>query len=363
MAIPRIDDLDPRIAESLGYLGKTPAWTCVADNRFCYFLYVPRNYHTREQVELIVLIHHSDRNASEIRTHFAPFADKHACIILAPLFPIRADDPQDSQGYKQLASGDVRYDQIVLSMVDEVKARFSRARVDRFYLYGFSGGAQFVHRFAYLYPARLKALACGAPGSQTLPDDSLPYPAGVKDLEQVFGVAMQWEQVRAVPTIFIVGEADTDTFYLTARGRTLDPSIQNGRLGATTRLSESWLAAGANCHLQTVPGRSTWRLRFWTMSCRFSRSAGSSNLEAWSGVMRLFNARKIRYEGVLVVRIGAYWRENKMNDIPLWLVCVIYLLIRQLVYLVSALQSHSPWCMFFCGRILKSTNLPTRLRI
>lgn len=256
MSIQSVENIDPRVAQSLGYLGNTPAWTCITDNRFCYFLYVPKSYYTLKRLGLLVLIHQSRRNASEIRAPFVPFAEEHSCIILAPLFPIRPNDPQDSAGYKLLQGNDVRYDKVVLSMIDEVSARYTRVDVSRFFLFGFSGGAQFVHRFAYLYPQRLKALACGAPGSQTLLDEARPWPQGVSDLEQIFGLPLQWNELSKVPTIFVVGDADTDTFYATARGRTLDPSIQNGRYGATVRLEENWRAAGATCHLHVVPGAS-----------------------------------------------------------------------------------------------------------
>jgi pimeloyl-ACP methyl ester carboxylesterase len=141
-------------------------------------------------------------------------------------------------------------------MAEEVRARYNRVDSERFFLFGFSGGAQFVHRFAYLYPQRLKGIACGAPGSQTLPDDTRLYPEGVKDMQQVFGLPMQRQQLCLVPTMFIVGDTDTDTFYATARGRPLDSSIKNGRFGATARLEEAWRAAGVDCYLHVVPGAS-----------------------------------------------------------------------------------------------------------
>ncbi|KAJ5223349.1 hypothetical protein N7468_007891 [Penicillium chermesinum] len=254
MEVPSIDRFDPAVAESLGYLNRTPCFTS-RSSPFSYFLYVPPNYHDLERLNLMVLIHQSSRNASEIRDEgFTFFARKHSYIILAPLFPIEPDDPQDRNGYKQLVSGDTRYDKIVLAMVEEVKARYNRVDIDRFLLWGFSGGGQYVHRFAYLYPERLKAIAIGAPGSQTLPDTSKPYPNGVSDLESVFGLAIQWERLCPIPAMFIVGDCDTDTFYATARGRPLSPSVENGRYGGVVRLEENWRHNGAKCHLQVVPG-------------------------------------------------------------------------------------------------------------
>ncbi|KAJ5159573.1 uncharacterized protein N7482_006577 [Penicillium canariense] len=249
-----VDNMSPRVALSLGYLGNTPAWTSIADTRMCYFLYVPQNYHALKRLQLIVLIHSSYRTASELRTHFAEFAEKYSCLVLAPLFPVRPDDPKDCRGYKKLKDGDIRYDKIVLSMAEEVQARYKKVDIDRFLMFGFSGGGQFVHRFAYLHPQRLRAIACCAPGSQTLPDETRSFPEGVKDLQEVFGISIQWEVLRRVPAMFIVGGDDTDTFYVTARGRTLDPEVQNGRVGATVRLEKYWREAGAQSHLLVVPG-------------------------------------------------------------------------------------------------------------
>ncbi|KAJ6095984.1 hypothetical protein N7486_006730 [Penicillium sp. IBT 16267x] len=250
-----VDSLDPCIAHELGYLGNTPAWFCAANDRFSYYLYVPRNYYKLNSLSLMVLIHSSSRNAPELCKEFSEFAEKISCIILAPLFPLERDDPYNSEGYKIIKYDNLRCDQILLSMADEVGARYRRLDIERFLIFGFSGGAQFVHRFAYLYPHRLRAIACGAPGSQTLPDVTRPYPDGVKDMEQIFGLKMQWRQLCLIPTVFIVGDADTDTFYATARGRVEDPT-KLGRYGLTVRLEKAWRAAGANCYLHVVPGAS-----------------------------------------------------------------------------------------------------------
>ena len=45
---------------------------------------------------------------------------------------------------------------------------------------GFSGGAQFAHRFAWLYPTQVGRLCLVAPGWWTFPDTSGSYPFGIK---------------------------------------------------------------------------------------------------------------------------------------------------------------------------------------
>ncbi|KAJ5256924.1 hypothetical protein N7478_013028 [Penicillium angulare] len=201
----------------------------------------------------MVLIHSSQRNAPEMRKTFAPFAKKHSYMILSPLFPVETGDFQDTAGYKVLKSGEIRYDLVLLSMVEEVYMRYTELDVNRFLLFGFSGGGQFVHRFAYLYTERLKAVVCGAPGSKTFPDDTKPYPQGVKDLERVFGLRMQWKQLCTAPTLFIVGDAHTSILYTKARGKWIEVA-EEGRYGGIVRLEAAWRTAGARCKLNVVPG-------------------------------------------------------------------------------------------------------------
>ncbi len=68
----------------------------------------------------------------------------------------------NADGYKYLSEPCIRYDDILLDMVAEVKERWGLAG-DRFGLFGFSGGAQFVNRFLLLRPRSLWAASIGAP--------------------------------------------------------------------------------------------------------------------------------------------------------------------------------------------------------
>jgi pimeloyl-ACP methyl ester carboxylesterase len=49
---------------------------------------------------------------------------------------------------------------------------------DKFFLFGFSGGGQFVHRYAMFHPDRIERAVAGSAGWYTWPDPSLPYPIG-----------------------------------------------------------------------------------------------------------------------------------------------------------------------------------------
>ncbi|KAK4501150.1 hypothetical protein PRZ48_006956 [Zasmidium cellare] len=245
--ITPIDKLSPDVAKELGLLGCVPALSCLSDPRFTYYLYAPSTYYrpTTTPPRLLVLIHHSMRNAYALREAFQAFAQEHNLFLICPLFPIGFLDPSDTDNYKNLQYRGIRYDHVLLSIIDEVKARYPRVTIDTFGLYGFSGGAQFVHRFAYLHGKRLWGLVVAAPGSQTPWDHTCDYPAGVRDLQAVFeGTEGDWEwPLRRLPTAFMCGAQDTDTSWAKLRGRATP--AEGGRLAAARRLRESWIAQGA----------------------------------------------------------------------------------------------------------------------
>src|SRR5690606_36431149 len=50
---------------------------------------------------------------------FSSFGKWHHCIILVPLFPIGVCGDDYRDGYKDMAEKDIRYDQVLLHMVEE----------------------------------------------------------------------------------------------------------------------------------------------------------------------------------------------------------------------------------------------------
>jgi pimeloyl-ACP methyl ester carboxylesterase len=188
-----------------------------------------------------------------LRERFMPLAERRGCAVICPLFPTGLDDPNDTNNYKLIKYGDFRYDDILLRIVDEVQMRYPRVNTGSFLLWGFSGGGQFVHRFAYLHPERLLGVAIGAPGTITLLDHESDFPHGISNFSAVFGVTVNLDALRRVPTLFLAGDADTGRFHAVARGRTV-PTGYRGRYGDTIQLEASWSAAGMQCHFVAVPG-------------------------------------------------------------------------------------------------------------
>ena len=173
-----------------------------ADPRFSYCLYVPDAIR-----QICVYVHGTYRDAAFYRDHLSDFAIRNRVLLICPLFPAGLIDPDDVDNYKQLLFRGIRFDLILLDMLEEIRERYDVAD-DRFMLGGFSGGAQFAHRFAYLHPGHVQALSLAAPGRVTLLDDSLDWWSGIRDVEQLFGQVIDAGALRDMPIQLLVGEND-----------------------------------------------------------------------------------------------------------------------------------------------------------
>ena len=183
-----------------------------ADTRFQYFMHVPDAFQQSPgDYSLVVVLHGTGRGAQSARDNWATLADEHRWVLLLPVFPAGVLGDGNTDGYKYLKEGDIRYDHLLLEMVDELSIILKRP-FERFFLAGFSGGGHFVHRFFYLHPRRLAAVSVGAPGGVTRIDPTRDFWLGTRDLLERFGTELDLEAARAVPVQLIVGELDTEEF-------------------------------------------------------------------------------------------------------------------------------------------------------
>jgi poly(3-hydroxybutyrate) depolymerase len=246
------------IARALYDLGPTSVFSCKADPRFSYCLYVPQDLGQGGQApELVVAMHGTGRGFTGYRDAFEEFGRWNNCIVLAPLFPIGVLGDDNRDGFKYMREGAIRYDHILLAMVDEVAQRYGLS-FERFALFGYSGGGHFAHRFLMLQPKRLWAVSIGAPGSVTLLDPTRDWWVGTRNMAELFGSAPDVEAMRRVPVQMIVGAADLETWEITHKqgGRNWMPDAN--RAGATrperlASLRQSFGAAGVSVQFDLVP--------------------------------------------------------------------------------------------------------------
>lgn len=247
---------------SLSYYdrGATPFFALGKDLRVSYCLFVPPSYEEagHKPYDLIVMMHGTERGAATYRDKMADFAIANDAIVLAPLFPCNLLGPGDLDNYKLLIGGGIRFDLLLLAMIDEVAEKY-RLNGDRFLLHGFSGGGHFAHRFAYLHPERLKGVSIGAPGVVTLLDEGRDWWVGLANFASIFGKPFELDELRKVPVHMIVGDQDRETWEITIPETSpwwMDGANSAGatRIERLKSLAESFRAHGIDVQFDLVPG-------------------------------------------------------------------------------------------------------------
>lgn len=242
------------------HFGATTMFASRMDQRFSYCLYVPESYDELHPAEypLVVAVHGTGRDATRLRNEFVEFAEAEQCVVLVPLFPAGIGIAGELNAYKYLAGEQTRYDAVLLDMVAEVEDTY-RLRFETFFLTGFSGGGHFTHRFLYVHPERLFGVSIVAPGVVTLCDSSMPWPAGVGDLEAAFGRPFDAAAVAKVPANLVVGDEDTETWEISVSPESpaYIPGVNAAGITRITRLealAESLRRNGNRVTVDLVPG-------------------------------------------------------------------------------------------------------------
>lgn len=217
-----------------------------------YYVYVPAK--PRADAMPLVSVHGISRNAPDHAAAFGPLAEATGRVIIAPLFSMRG-----CRRYQRVLDT-CRADNALLTTLDSVAADIGVA-VDRFDLFGFSGGAQFAHRFAMLHPARVRRLALASAGWYTLPTTDYSFPVGAAP-DSAEGVRLQTTLAAflAVPTLVMVGEHDITRDANLRRTHRLDRRQGLTRVERGARFVQTFRRAAKDAGItpvarfRTIPG-------------------------------------------------------------------------------------------------------------
>lgn len=219
-----------------------------------YYTYLPRRL--RRPDLLLIAVHGISRNAREHALQFAQAAESLGCALLAPLMA-----EETAAGYQRLGwgRGERRADLLLDACIADLEARLSRS-FPRLALWGFSGGAQFAHRYALSQPQRVAAQVLGAAGWYTWPDPALRFPYGVSARGLRAQQTLDLEGFLRIPTLVVVGSRDVVRDDATRTGPRLDEQQGHHRLERARR----WVAAinaaalqrglAAPAQLEVLPG-------------------------------------------------------------------------------------------------------------
>lgn len=229
--------------------------TARLDQRFSYLLYLPKGFRTNspERPRLLAAIHDTYRDMYSLRHHFKTFADQTNTAVLLPVFPTGVTDREELHSYKFMFVQGIRFDLILKDMVDEVRETFDFK--SELLLYGFSGGAQFAHRYLYLHPENICSAVIVSPGRITYLDPEEDYYCGIRNFEAVFGKKVDLSALRKTKILLMVGSNDTEVIDYAAEGDTA-PAIEKfgkNRLERVRALYQNYLDYGLKVQMKELP--------------------------------------------------------------------------------------------------------------
>lgn len=197
-----------------------------------YQLYLPATLQASRPV--LTAVHGISRNHQDWLNLFKPSADTHGVALLAPLF----DEARfrDFQRLGRHGRGQ-RADHALIRVLDKLSDEHGTQ--SSMTLFGFSGGAQFAHRFAMVHSSRVRSLVLGAAGWYTWPDSGTGFPYGTRPISALPGVNFDLEKLLSIPIRVIVGSDDT------IRDQTLNCRARIDKIQGQTRRdrAENWVRA------------------------------------------------------------------------------------------------------------------------
>jgi len=212
---------------------KIMAMTTSGDEACPYYIYVPKTI--SERPTILVSVHGITRNAIEHSTRFVEHFDLSDTVLVVPLFT--KERFKHFQILREDAAGLRPSDALNLILEDiETKYGFETKKIT---LNGYSGGGQFAHRYAMLYPERIQKLILMAPDWYTFPNAEMAYPEGLATSGEFENLQLYPKGLLSFPIEVLVGERDNRRDKKLNCNSTIDKNQGRNRL----KRSQNWIRA------------------------------------------------------------------------------------------------------------------------
>ncbi len=199
-----------------------------ADRRTRYLRFLPTA--PDPQRPPLVCVHGIGRDAQGHLAAFTDWAERTGTELLAPLF-----DRRRYRGYQRLKASNRTLHPV--AALDAILDETVGARPCL--LYGFSGGAQFAHRYALVRPERVAGMALAAAGWYTFPSAAASFPYGLAPGRLPGSLAIDFPAFLQLPKCVLVGDRDVERDPSLRSNRVLDREQGDNRLARAT----AWVAA------------------------------------------------------------------------------------------------------------------------
>ena len=153
------------------------------------FYHVPVSYTASSKV--VFALHGGSREAEGVRNNMIQKSIEYNFVLIAPKFSSQnfslgdgynlgnVYEDGDNPSTSTLNDEEEWSFSIIEPLFDSVVSSLSLIE-EKYNLFGFSAGAQFVHRFIQFKPnARFNKVVAGAAGWYTVPDNNIPFPYGL----------------------------------------------------------------------------------------------------------------------------------------------------------------------------------------
>ena len=222
-----------RCAERAEADGGIVDWRFLGRSSEAYYLCLPL---VRDALApLLVCVHGISRNAEEHIRHFAPLAQRCGIAVAAPLFQ-ECEFP-DYQRLGRSGRGR-RADRALNEMLAELRAN-AGVDAERIYLFGHSGGGQFVHRYMMANPERVARFVVSAAGWYTYPDSGRAFPLGIAPDPLLPDVTFDPDAFLRVCGTILVGEGDIGRSRSLRTGPVVDADQGRNRIERARRWVEA----------------------------------------------------------------------------------------------------------------------------
>ncbi|MFT6914601.1 MAG: pimeloyl-ACP methyl ester carboxylesterase [Motiliproteus sp.] len=191
--------------------------------------------------KVIIAVHGISRNSIQQIKIYSLLAEEHGLWLLAPEF-----SEENFSGYQRLAKDPLspRSDLVLNRLL--LAYRTERNITDlKAHICGYSGGAQFAHRYALLHPYNVASLTLVSAGWYTFPNHQQRFPRGLNNWPLWLGTARLKEFLN-IPIIVMVGNKDR------ARDSSLRTSVRLDQDQGVNRLqrADTWVKAANHAKKQ-----------------------------------------------------------------------------------------------------------------
>lgn len=183
---------------------------------------------------LVVAVHGIRRRHARHAALMAEEADRRGFVLVAPQFD--AETYPDYQRLGRRGLGE-RADLVLKHLIAQLRSE--GVVNEELYLAGYSGGAQFVHRFTLAWPRLVTATVSASAGWYTLPDARSAYPHGIRSSARLPGIRFDPEAFLQVPMLAAVGSDDV----LLERSLRQSPRVARTQGRNRVVRAENWVKA------------------------------------------------------------------------------------------------------------------------